>query len=108
MWHGIPVHNISNICYAKETENSHIIAIQYGDTYQQTDYFNIVLLVVNSKYEAEIICQLLKKCFEVLYIERTMSLLDQVVGDETMSNCSTSVSVGMINFFKFFKNYISF
>ena len=30
MIHGIPVHNISNICYAKETENSHIIAVQHG------------------------------------------------------------------------------
>ena len=98
MWHGIPVHNISNICYVKETEHSHILAVQYGDTYQQTEYFNIVLLVVNSRQEAEVICQLLKKCFEVLYIERTMSLLDQVVGDETMSNCSTSVSVGNIFF----------
>jgi hypothetical protein len=26
----IPVHNISNICYAKEAENSHVIAIQNG------------------------------------------------------------------------------
>ncbi|CAF0862985.1 unnamed protein product [Brachionus calyciflorus] len=93
MIHGIPVHNISNICYAKETENSHIIAVQHGDTYQQNEFFNVLLLVVNSKNEAENICQLLKRCFEVLYIERTMSLLDQVVGDETMSHCSSSVSV---------------
>ncbi len=26
----IPVHNISNVCYAKEAENSHVIAIQNG------------------------------------------------------------------------------
>ena len=47
------------------------------------------------KKEAEIVCQLMKKCFELLYIERTMSLLDQVIGsDDGRSNCSTSVSVG--------------
>jgi len=26
----IPVHNIANVCYAKEAENSHVIAIQNG------------------------------------------------------------------------------
>ena len=26
----LPVHNISNVCYVKEAENSHVIAIQTG------------------------------------------------------------------------------
>ena len=47
--------------------------------------------------EAETICKLLQKCFEQLLIEKTMSLLDQVIGDETASNCSTSISVAIRN-----------
>lgn len=89
----LPVHNISNICYTKEAENSHVIAIQSGDSYENNEYSEVSLVVVKTKNEAEIICQLFKKCFELLYIERTMSLLDQVIGDDTYSNCSTSVSV---------------
>lgn len=88
----LPVHNISNVCYTKEAENSHIVAIKSGDTYDNNDYFEVTLVVVKTKNEAEVICQLFKRCFELLYIERTMSLLDQVIGDETHSNCSTSVS----------------
>lgn len=87
----LPVHNISNVCYTKEADNSHIIAIKTGEP-ENNDYFEVTLVVVKTKNEAEVICQLFKKCFELLYIERTMSLLDQVIGDDTHSNCSTSVS----------------
>lgn len=55
------------------------------------------------KNEANTICELFKKCFELLYIERTMSLLDMVIGDDTVSNFSTSVSCGKSNF----RNFIS-
>ena len=66
-----------------------------GDAYDKNDHYDIHIIVVNTEKEAEIVCQLMKKCFELLYIERTMSLLDQVIGsDDGRSNCSTSVSVG--------------
>jgi hypothetical protein len=29
----LPVHNISHVCYTKEAENSHIVAIQSGNEY---------------------------------------------------------------------------
>ncbi len=67
----IPVHNIANVCYAKEAENSHVIAIQngknlmliffsfqnylcirfnkQGDSYEKNEYYDILLIVVNTE-----------------------------------------------------------
>lgn len=45
----LPVHNIANICYAKETESSHIIAIQSGNSNVNNEYFEVNLLIVKSK-----------------------------------------------------------
>jgi hypothetical protein len=47
-----------------------------------------------NKNEAETICKIFSQCFQLLYIERTMSLLDQVIKDETISTIGSSVSVG--------------
>ena len=101
--------------------SNNLFCVFKGDSYEKNEYYDILLIVVNTevihgllfnfkelmwlflwficykkKKEAEVICQLMKKCFELLYIERTMSLLDQVIGsdDGSNSNCSTSISVG--------------
>ncbi len=44
----LPVHNISNICYTKEAENSHIVAIQSGH-YENEDFSEVTLVVVKTK-----------------------------------------------------------
>lgn len=44
----LPVHNIANICYTKEAENSHIVAIQSGD-YENDDFSEVTLVVVKTK-----------------------------------------------------------
>lgn len=44
----LPVHNISNICYTKEADNSHIVAIQSGD-YENDDFSEVTLVVVKTK-----------------------------------------------------------
>ena len=45
----LPVHNISNVCYTKEAENSHVIAIQSGDSYENNEYSEVSLVVVKTK-----------------------------------------------------------
>ena len=35
-------------------------------------------------------CHLFKQCFQLLHVERTMSLFDQVIKDETSSNYSSN------------------
>ena len=55
------------------------------------------------KSEAETICKLIDACFELLHVERTLAMFDQLIGDEDESNCSSSISVGkktiLINIF---------
>ena len=43
------MHNISNVCYAKETESSHIIAIQSGHSFTNNEYFEVHLITVKTK-----------------------------------------------------------
>lgn len=85
-----PLHNIANVCYAQKTKNSNVIAIQYCNAFESNEYYNVYLLHLNSRSEAESMCSLFKQCFRLLHVERTMSLLDQVLREETISNYSSS------------------
>jgi hypothetical protein len=47
-----PLHNIANVCYAQKNNKSNLIAIQYGDTFESSEFYNIYLLYANTKVRA--------------------------------------------------------
>ena len=44
-----PLHNIANVCYAEKNKQSNVIAIQYSNSFESNEYYDVYLLYLNSK-----------------------------------------------------------
>ncbi|ESO94335.1 hypothetical protein LOTGIDRAFT_118823 [Lottia gigantea] len=89
----ISMQEIAAICYIKD-DAQHILAIKYGSTI----LCHLAVLYVDSKHIAEEICSLVDVCFQLIYMEAAIDIIDTSnPGDSSRSNSTGSANPPFIS-----------
>ncbi|XP_046356957.1 cerebral cavernous malformations protein 2 homolog isoform X3 [Haliotis rufescens] len=76
----IPMHEIAAVCYIKD-DGQHILALKHGTL----EECSLSVLYCDTKQAAEELCALIGQCFQLVYTEATMQLLDSRIPGTTTS-----------------------
>ncbi|GFR89790.1 cerebral cavernous malformations 2 protein [Elysia marginata] len=87
----IPMHEIAAICYIKD-DQQHILAIKFGSI----ESCKLALLYCENKLLAEQICALVGQCFNLVYTEATVYLIERQLSPAERPGSTSSGTVSTL------------
>lgn len=84
----VPIHEIAAVCYVND-DGIHILAVKYGNPEQ----CSLLVLYCDSPARAERICSDVAQCFQLVYTDAVVQLLEDTIGRvETSSTGSPTIN----------------
>ncbi|XP_021362275.1 cerebral cavernous malformations protein 2 homolog isoform X2 [Mizuhopecten yessoensis] len=83
----LPIHEIAAICYIQD-DRVHILSIKHGNP----DNCDLAVMYCANQGQAQDICALVEKCFQMVYIEFTIQLLEQAIEVKSVHSTDSTIT----------------
>ncbi|XP_060076835.1 cerebral cavernous malformations protein 2 homolog isoform X2 [Ylistrum balloti] len=83
----IPIHEIAAICYIQD-DRVHILSIKHGNP----DNCDLAVMYCANQGQAQGICALVEKCFQMVYIEFTIQLLERAIDGKSVNSAESTIT----------------
>ncbi|XP_069127634.1 cerebral cavernous malformations protein 2 homolog isoform X2 [Argopecten irradians] len=84
----IPIHEIAAICYIQD-DRVHILSIKHGNP----ENCDLGVMYCSNQGQAQVICAVVEKCFQVVYTDFTIRLLEDAIANDGNSVHSSGSTI---------------
>ncbi|XP_033737350.1 cerebral cavernous malformations protein 2 homolog isoform X2 [Pecten maximus] len=83
----IPIHEIAAICYIQD-DRVHILSIKHG----KPENCDLAVMYCTNQGQAQDICALVEKCFQMVYTDFTIQLLEEAIDDKSVNSTESTIT----------------